>query len=221
MNNNNTPSPTMHHPTISLLKETTADFSDTSLSTDKQYDDDNPALMESVFAGLDKELETDIVEDSSSQYEELAEESIATCRRISYSLSQLISSDRPQTIDCKNAKESEAIASMQQNALVVELQDDLLFLVTLLSRLQRDVEPHNRNAAVRLKMLSQRIVTLCHPYELLSLIRSSIPCHLDTLLYTRLSLLYEVEIAVNNLSTFIPQHSLWNFLANFIKRWWC
>lgn len=212
----------MHHSTIPLSKDPTTDLSDIPSFADKQYDDDNPALMEAIYAALDKELETDIVDDFfKTQLEEIAEESIAACRRISHSLSQLISRDRPQIIDCKNAEESKAIARMQQNALVIELQDDLLFLVTLLSRLERNIDPYSHRAAVRLKMLSVRVTALCHPYELVSVVNSPTLCLLETLLNTRLSLLYEIELAVTNLSTLIPQHSLWNFFANFIRQWWC
>lgn len=163
------------------------------------YDDEFPALMESVIAGLGAELDTDLEDPSESRgFDKTAciKEALEACSRVAYAVSSLLSLPV-----LPGKPEPDSYVVMEQNALVGELKAECLLMQRLCTELAEDIGLRDPKLARELSELSIQAGALCHPYELLSLVRPQPPCHLDQVLTIRMSVLYELELFLTQLLT--------------------
>ncbi|MGB5633047.1 MAG: hypothetical protein WBM44_20360 [Waterburya sp.] len=222
----------MHNSSISLSKEsTTSSLSDAPREERavKSFDDDIPGLIESVVNELGADLATDLVEISSnSARTDRIESGIETCNRIGFCVSKLLSTALPLSSQKQQQQEEEEgggaggdqYIAMEQQALIEELKSELLFLMRLCAELIEDIRPSHQGSASHLHENACRVAELCHPYELLSLVRTSQSCHFDDITTTRLSALYELEHLLTQLLTIPHQQSLWTSFLQCIRQWW-
>ena len=223
----------MHTSSISLSKKsttTTSSLPDTpheGVGVVKSLDDDIPGLIEAVVDELGADLATDLVDIlPKSKNTARIESAIETCNCVGFCVSRLLSTPLSFSSQKQQEEGQYVEQEQEQQALIEELKSELLLLMRLCAELVEDIRPYhqgsaNANAiAHRLYKNACRVADLCHPYELLSLVRTSQFCHLDDITTTRLSAVYELEHILTQLFTIPTQQSLWTSFLQCIRQWW-